>query len=155
MPTESPDRLQRSSVIVPRNPFVQIAERKHCLCAFHVDQLMKWWPGTPHVPHRNPEKVRAIQRSLDWKRVVHIAAYPLQSEILNATELLERYFSDIYEPRRLEPGREWPPQVGKVVNYEPSSFPSFSNILVHINGARLETRNSQDTGLLTFDSECA
>lgn len=151
MPIRSAHRLEQISVIVPRNPFSSIAEGKHCLCALHVDRIMEWWPGTPHVPHRDREKVRAIQRSLDWRRVVQIAAYLLQAEISNPMERLNKYFRDIYEPRRLEPGREWPPRVGKVVNYEPSAFPSFSNILVHINGAKL-IKGSGDAWLLTFDS---
>jgi hypothetical protein len=45
---------------------------------------MEWWPGQPHAPHRNPEKVSAIQRSLDWRRVTQIAAYLLQTEIIDA-----------------------------------------------------------------------
>jgi len=63
--------IQRLSVIVPRNPFVpkEFQDRRHCLCALDVVKLMDWWPGTPHSPHRDPEKVRAIQRALDWKRV--------------------------------------------------------------------------------------
>lgn len=144
-------RLERISVIVPRNPFTHIEAENHCLCALHVDRIMEWWPGTPHAPHRDPEKVRAIQRSLDWKRVVHIAAYLLQREIHGAPELINKYFRAIYQPRKLEPGREWPPRVGKKVSYEPSEFPSFSNILVHINGARLKRTDSEDSGLLTFD----
>jgi hypothetical protein len=71
------------SVIVPRNPFVppELQPKLPCLCALDVTKLMLWWPGTPHSPHRDAQKVRAIQRSLDWKRVAHIAAYLLQREI--------------------------------------------------------------------------
>lgn|SRR2546427_1102662 len=144
---------QRISVIVPRNPFVRGFEKaRHCLCALHVDQVMKWWPGTPHAPHRDPNKVRAIQRSLDWKRVVHIAAYLLQRDVYDAPALIDKYFREIYEPRKLEPGREWPPRVSKVITFEPSEFPSFSNVLVHINGAHLEPRDTEEAGLLVFDA---
>jgi DGQHR domain-containing protein len=98
---------------------------------------MEWWPGTPHTPHRDPEKVQSIQRALDWKRVAQIAAYLLQREIIDAPQKLDKYFSAIYEPTALEPGREWPPRVSKVVGYEPSEYPVFSSVLVHVNGARL------------------
>ncbi len=143
-------RLERISVIVPRNPFAPVEGDKHCLCALPVDRIMEWWPGLPHSPHRDPAKVRAIQRSLDWKRVVHIASYLLQEEIEDVPERLDRYFKNIYEPRRLEPGREWPPRVPKIAGFEPSEFPSFSNILVHINGADLEKKGPEE-GLLTFN----
>src|SRR2546425_6226153 len=99
---------------------------------------MNWWPGTPHVPHRSPEKVRAIQRSLDWKRVAQIAAYLLQKEIVDAPQKIDRYFSEIYEPSKNEPGREWPPRIGSVIGYQRSEFPTFSNVLLHVNGAKLE-----------------
>ena len=133
-------RLERISVIVPRNPFITKPEEvKHCLCALDVEKIMEWWPGTPHTPEKKAEKVRAIQRSLDWKRVVHIAAYLLQREIQDAPDVLNKYFRDIYEPSKLDPSREWPPKVSKVIGFEVSEFPSFSNILVHINGARIDT----------------
>lgn len=62
--------IERISVIVPQNPFVpeELREKSHCLCALDVTNLMKWWPGTPHSPHRDPAKVKAIQRSLDLQR---------------------------------------------------------------------------------------
>jgi hypothetical protein len=68
--------VQTISVIVPKNPFVPpgLSRVKHCLAALDVEKLMEWWPGTPHVPDKNPAKVREIQRSLDWKRVAQIAA---------------------------------------------------------------------------------
>jgi len=148
--------LQRISVIVPQNPFVLGFDKAtHCLCALDVDQIMKWWPGTPHVPHRKPDKVRAIQRSLDWKRIAHIAAYLLQKDIFDASALINKYFREIYEPRKLEPGREWPPRVNRVVTHEPSEYPSFSNILIHINGAHLDPRDIEQTegaGFLVFDA---
>src|SRR5437899_3215491 len=108
------------SVIVPENPFApsDLKGVRHCLSALNVEKLMQWWPGKPHTPSRDPEKVRAIQRSLDWKRVAQIAAYLLQDEIIDAPERLDHYFRKIYEPKRLEPGREWPPRVPKVVGYE-------------------------------------
>ena len=114
--------VQAISVIVPVNPFAPPNLRgvNHCLAALDVVKLMHWWPGQPHTPHRKPEKVRAIQRSLDWKRVAHIAAYLLQQEIVDAPDRLDKYFRGIYEPKRLEPGREWPPKVPKVIGFERS-----------------------------------
>jgi DGQHR domain-containing protein len=99
---------------------------------------MEWWPGTPHSPHRDPKKVKSIQRSLDWKRVASIAAYLLQEEIINATDRVNKYFKDIYEPKKNEPGREWPPKIGKVISFQSSEFPTFSNVLLHVNGAQIE-----------------
>jgi len=107
--TEGPHGFQRISVIVPANPFVgnRLQATRHCLAALDVVKLMEWWPGKPHAPHRNPEKVRAIQRSLDWKRVAQIAAYLLQAEIIDAPDKLNTYFADVYETKAKEPGREW------------------------------------------------
>jgi hypothetical protein len=132
--------IQKISVIVPKNPFVKSGLRdvKHCLAALKVDKLMHWWPGVPHMPNQNAQKVRDIQRSLDWKRVAQIAAYLLQDEILEVPEKLDACFRDIYEPRKLEPGREWPPRVPRVVKFERSEYPTFSNVLLHVNGATIE-----------------
>src|SRR5580704_462398 len=109
--------FQRISVIVPKNPFVQadLQRKHHCLCALDVAKLMEWWPGKPHSPHRDASKVKAIQRSLDWKRVGHIAAYLLQQEITDVPDRIDQYFREIYEPKQNEPGREWPPKVSKVM----------------------------------------
>lgn len=127
------------SVIVPVNPFVpsELQQVRHCLAALNVEKLMQWWPGKPHTPHRDPNKVRAIQRSLDWKRVTQIAGYLLQSEIVDAPDRIDVYFRDIYQPRSLEPGREWPPRVPRVVGYQPSAYPTFSNVLLHVNDAQI------------------
>ena len=127
-------------MIVPESPFIgpDLRRRRPCLAALNVDKLMEWWPGTPHTPHRDPEKVQAIQRALDWKRVSQIAAYLLQAEIVDAPEKLDKYFKTIYEPKSLEPGREWPPRVPKVVGFEPSEYPIFSSVLLHVNGAELD-----------------
>lgn len=136
--TEKEDHIQKISVIVPKNPFVRstkLREVKHCLAALDVEKLMQWWPGLPHFPHRDPKKVRAIQRSLDWRRVAHIAAYLLQSEIQDTPERLDNYFKEIYEPKQLDPGREWPPKVAAVTGFVPSEYPVFSNVLLHVNGA--------------------
>lgn len=143
-----PARPQRVSVIVPENPFTPDALRnkKHCLTALDVSKLMEWWPGTPHSPHRSATKVRDIQRSLDWKRVTQIAAYLLQKEIIDAADVINRHFASIYEPRKLEPGREWPPRVNRVVGYERSAFPTFSNVLLHVNGAQVVDVNIDDGG---------
>jgi len=140
MSTKKAPFIQRLSVIVPENPFApnKLQEKQHCLCALDVAKLMEWWPGTPHSPHRDPEKVKAIQRSLDWKRVVAIAAYLLQEEILDGPDRVNKYFKDIYQPKKHEPGREWPPKVGKVIGFQRSEFPTFSNVLLHVNGAKIE-----------------
>jgi hypothetical protein len=76
------EAIQKISVIVPKNPFAPKAlqDVKHCLAALDVVKLMQWWPGQPHNPDRDAQKVRDIQRSLDWKRVAQIAAYLLQRE---------------------------------------------------------------------------
>jgi DGQHR domain-containing protein len=99
---------------------------------------MEWWPGVPHSPHRDPQKVKAIQRSLEWKRVAHIAAYLLQREILDVPEKIDKFFRSIYEPKKNEPGREWPPRINKVIGFERSEFPTFSNVLLHVHGAKIE-----------------
>jgi len=131
------DQIESISVMVPENPFAKQSEAKVCLCALDVEKLMLWWPGTPAFPNRNPAKVRSIQRSLDWKRVAHIAAYLLQKELKEAGEMIEKYFGEIYEPLKYEPGREWPPKVGAVISYQRSVYPSFSNVLLHVNGAQV------------------
>jgi DGQHR domain-containing protein len=142
------------SVIVPENPFVPSALKgvRHCLAALNVEKLMQWWPGKPHTPRRDPEKVLAIQRSLDWKRVANIAAYLLQDEIIDAPELLDHYFRKIYEPKKLEPGREWPPRVPKVIGYERSEYPTFSNVLLHVNGATIRPK-PDGTAKLVFNED--
>lgn len=146
--------VQAISVIVPVNPFVpsSLQDVQHCLAALNVEKLMNWWPGTPHSPHRDANKVRAIQRSLDWKRVTQIAAYLLQREIIDAPDRLDKYFRKIYEPRKLEPGREWPPKVPKVVGYQRSEYPTFSNVLLHVNGAKVKELNDGAAKLL-FNEE--
>ena len=55
---------------------------KHCLAALDVAKLMQWWPGQPHTPHRDPKKVRDIQRSLNWKRVAQIVAIDFNEKSL-------------------------------------------------------------------------
>ena len=153
---EKGDAIESLSVIVPTNPFARGKDVKHCLCALDVEKLMDWWPGTPHSPHRNADKVKAIQRSLDWKRVAQIAAYLLQEEIIDAPDKIVQYFSEIYEPKQLEPGREWPPKINRVISYQRSVYPSFSNVLVHVNGARLiNDNNKPGTAVLKFDPDDA
>ncbi|MGA2714010.1 MAG: DGQHR domain-containing protein [Bryobacteraceae bacterium] len=145
--------VQYISVIVPENPFVlpALQSKRHCLCAVDVAKLMEWWPGTPHSPHRNPAKVRAIQRSLDWKRVAQIASYLLQDEIVQVPDRIDEFFRDIYEPKKTEPGREWPPRVSRVVTPMKSEFPTFSNILLHVNGAQITPTDKDGAATLTFD----
>lgn len=152
--------IQRISVIVPENPFMPPdLKLTQCLCALSVQKLMDWWPGTPHAPHRNPIKVRSIQRSLEWKRVAQIAAYLLQEEIVNVPDRLDKYFTDVYEPKKNEPGREWPPRVPRVVGYQRSEFPTFSNILIHVNGGKIEPYGTSEmerqAAILVFDENDA
>lgn len=147
-------RIESVSVIVPTNPFVLRTGEEVCLCALDVEKLMQWWPGLPHFPHRNAKKVKSIQRSLDWKRVAHIAAYLLQEELINAPAILEKYFTEIYEPKKNEPGREWPPKVNKVIGFARSVYPTFSNILVHVNGAQLvKDLKKTGSGTLTINPD--
>lgn len=131
------NQLDRISVVVPVNPFTppELKKVHHCLCALDVEKLMEWWPGLPHKPHQDPKKVKAIQRSLDWKRVAQIGAYLLQEEIEDCGELLDKIFGPIYHPKKNDPGREWPPKIKGTVKYARSSFPFFTNVLVHVNGA--------------------
>lgn len=152
--------IQSISVIVPANPFVppDLQGIRHCLTALDVEKLMDWWPGTPHTPHRDPNKVRAIQRSLDWKRVAQIAAYLLQTEIIEVPDQIDRWFRPIYEPRKSDPGRQWPPRVPRVVGFERSEFPTFSNVLLHVNGASVKPlQRNQGAGAaaahLIFDEQ--
>jgi len=146
-------RITAISVIVPRNPFVpeKLRGTGHCLAALNVMDLMRWWPGEPHRPEIHAAKVRAIQRSLDWKRVTQIAAYLLQEEIANPRGVLTKYFEPIYEPKSSDPGREWPPRIGRVVHFERSQYPVFSNVLVHVNGADIKLDPNGKTATLTFD----
>lgn len=149
--------MQYISVIVPENPFapVHLQGKRNCLCALDVIDLMIWWPGTPHSPHRDAKKVKSIQRSLDWKRVAAIAAYLLQDEIRDAPERIDKYFKEIYEPKINEPGREWPPKINKVIGYQRSEFPTFSNILLHVTGAQIidiDNVNASGAANLVFDA---
>ena len=113
-PTNS---LEELSVILPQSPFTpaEVAQSKYCLCAIDVEDLMRWWPGEPHEPTIHAEKVKAIQRSLDWKRIAEIAAYLMQEEITDVPKKLENYFKKIYEPQKDKLGREWPPKVKNIV----------------------------------------
>ncbi len=142
------DTIERISVVVPVNPFTpeKLLTVRHCLCALDVDKLMEWWPGLPHTPNPDLEKVKTIQRSLDWKRVAQIAAYLLQEEIEDCGTKLDEVFGPIYEPKKNEPGREWPPQIKGAIKFARSSFPFFSNVLVHVNGATYEESPRQNEG---------
>lgn len=137
-------KLERISVVVPVNPFTppDLKAVHHCLCALDVEKLMEWWPGLPHKPHPDPKKVKAIQRSLDWKRVAQIGAYLLQEEIQDCGDLLDEVFGPIYHPKKNDPGREWPPQIRGTIKFARSSFPFFTNVLVHVNGASFEPNPS-------------
>ena len=151
--------IQSISVIVPANPFVQtgMTNAKHCLTALDVMRLMEWWPGKAHAPHRNPNKVKAIQRSLDWKRVVQIAAYLLQREVDEAGERVKMVFKEFYSGKSKERGSEWPPKLPKVVGYQRSTYPTFSNVLLHVNGAKIKGLqggpvSNGDAAQLVFDA---
>jgi DGQHR domain-containing protein len=145
--------FQSISVIVPSNPFIgeELQDVSLCLAALDVTKLMEWWPGKPHAPHRNANKVRTIQRSLDWKRVTQIAAYLLQKEIVDVPDKLIEYFGEFYGSQASEPGREWPPRVPKVAKFQRSGYQTFSNVLLHVNGARLDKASIEDVAKLTFD----
>ena len=105
--------FEKISVIVPKNPFIRggLENVQLCLAALDVAKVMEWWPGRPHAPHRNAEKVKTIQRSLDWECVAQIAAYLLQEEILDVPDKLAKYFKEFYGTQSGEPGREWPPSL--------------------------------------------
>jgi len=152
MTTNKP--LQTITVLVPINPFVhkELQDIKLCLAVLNVQKLMEWWPGKPHQPNRDPAKVEAIQRSLDWKRVTQIAAYLLQEEIIDAPDKLDKYFREIYKPELSEAGREWPPKIPKVVGFQRSEYPTFSNVLLHVNGAKVEP-TGDGAGQLIFDED--
>ena len=152
--------IEKISVIVPQNPFLrgELKNVRLCLAVLDVASLMEWWPGTPHAPHRNAQKVRTIQRSLDWKRVAQIAAYLLQREIVDTPAKLQRYFEDFYGQQSAEPGREWPPKLPQVAKFQRSGYPTFSNVLLHVNGAELDERaHGLEPGVahLIFDKESA
>ncbi len=146
MGNKKTDTLEWISVVVPENPFTpeRLLKVRHCLCVLDVDKLMEWWPGLPHAPNPDLEKVKAIQRSLDWKRVAQIAAYLLQEEIEDCGTKLDETFSPIYKPKKNEPGREWPPQIKGAVKFARSSFPFFSNVLIHVNGATFKKLPEQE-----------
>jgi DGQHR domain-containing protein len=145
--------LQTVTVLVPANPFVQknLQEISQCLAVLDVQKLMEWWPGKPHTPHRDPNKVRAIQRSIDWKRVTQIAAYLLQQEVIDAPEMLDKYFHQIYGPQLQEAGRGWPPKIPRVIGFQRSEYPTFSNVILHVNGATVDGSNiDYGAATLTF-----
>ncbi|HKO95408.1 MAG TPA: DNA sulfur modification protein DndB [Pyrinomonadaceae bacterium] len=146
--------IETISVVVPMNPFKppDLQSVRHCLCALDVEKLMEWWPGLAHTPKRDSRKVKAIQRSLDWKRVAKIAAYLLQEDIEDLATLMDEVFGGIYEPKKNEPGREWPPKMKGIIKHSKSSFPFLSNVLVHVNGAKLtEGTNVEGTAQLGLD----
>lgn len=51
----------------------------------------------------------------------------------------------------MEPGREWPPRVSRVVGFERSEFPTFSNVLLHVNGAEVKPLEGGAANLI-FDA---
>jgi len=117
LPNSSNQSVQTISVIVPANPFIRgsLNTVQRCLAALNVVNLMGWWPGTPHSPHRDSKKVRAIQRSLDWKRVAQIGAYLLQREIVDVPESLRNISAVSTRRKQMSPvenGRQtylnWP-----------------------------------------------
>ena len=136
---------QKISVIVPNNPFIKGTLGNHCLCAIDVVKLMKWWPGDPHKPKRDAQKVKAIQRSLDWKRVAQNGVLFICSKSsTDAPQKINKYFTEIYEPKKNEPGRQWPPKISNVIGFQRSIYPTFSNLLIHVNGATITPVKLQD-----------
>ena len=85
--------------------------------------------------------------------MAHIDAYLLQEEIEDIPQKINTYFSEIYEPKKYEPGREWPPRVNSRITPLRSEFPSFSNVLLHVNGADLAPSDKDNTGRLTFKED--
>jgi len=78
----------------------------------------------------------------------------LQRELLEAPSKIEKYFSDIYEPKKNEPGREWPPKISKTIGFQRSEFPTFSNVLLHVNGATIkQNKKEADAADLEFNEE--
>jgi DGQHR domain-containing protein len=132
--------MHKISVVVPRNPFVGDGGKQYqqCLAALDVERLMEWWPGKTHEPEADREKVRSIQRSLDWKRVASIAAYLLQREISDVRQLIATHFTPFYNPPEIDPYADWPPRVSDRVGFHPSIYPNFASVLLHVNGGRLE-----------------
>jgi hypothetical protein len=63
------------------------------------------------------------------------------------------FFEVFTNPSRFDPGRQWPPKVPRVVGFERSEYPTFSNILLHVNGAKVEpiTGGAQGAAHLIFD----
>ena len=78
-----------------------------------------------------------------------IAAYLLQDEIIDARDRLDSVFGEIYNSGEI---KIWPPKVPRVVGYQRSVYPTFSNVLLHVNGARFDTTdNNLETANLEFD----
>ena len=70
---------------------------------------------------------------------------------MGAPDRVEQYFTDIYGSAAGEPGREWPPRVSKVTRFQRSGYPAFSNVLLHVNGAKLEIKDgAEDVADLVF-----
>ena len=118
------DKFHWISVVVPVNPFTppELSEVHHCLCALDVMKLMEWWPGLPHSPHQDPKKVKAIQRSLDWKRVALIGAYLLQEEIEDSGDLLNEIFGLFYHPRKMILVANGHPKSGALLSMQEAHF---------------------------------
>src|SRR5205085_3898011 len=88
--------------------------------------------------------------------------YLLQKEIVDAPEHIDSCFRTIYEPLALEPGRDWPPRVPRVIGFQRSEYPTFSNVLIHVNGAEVRpihvngsevSEASNGAGHLIFNEE--
>ena len=63
-------------------------------------------------------------------------------------------FPKIYNPKKNDPGREWPPRISRVIQSHPSEYPTFSNVLIHVNGARIDKiklKDGREIAQLIFD----
>ena len=77
-------------------------------------------------------------------------------EILDVPDRIDEFFSSIYEPKQLDPGRQWPPRVPRVIGFEKSEYPTFSNVLLHVNGAEIQeitAGTQQGAAHLVFDAK--
>ena len=69
-------------------------------------------------------------------------------------ERLAACFEAIYEVKKHEKGRIWPPRVPRVISYVRSSYPVFSNVLLHLNGATVK-KLPDGAAKLTFKEDDA
>jgi hypothetical protein len=67
-------KLDRISVVVPKNPFTPqgLESVRHCLCALDVEKLMEWWPGLFSVTEASRDDYPDLQnvQILAFQRIV-------------------------------------------------------------------------------------